>query len=267
MGRHDRNARAMAIGLHTELWDHWSHCIGAVDLMTGLQFDWDELDATSSAPPGRGFGRSQNQMKLLGGMYGFTSKNIRGVMDYTREIIRNNNWRRHLPDRVELRKGSTPSPNLSKWVGLTGDGICAECENKPARYPAEYIGADFDSLMRMMIRDAWIDYTVSDAYQKRQVRELTATSFFTQDPNGIEVMTAYAVAGSGIRTAFECLARAMDAHAHHRMGKRTDARQVAELLGRHRDLPDITEIGLDRDWCPTCTGNLVTISEDPFDLI
>ncbi len=245
--RHDESTEEMTLGLYAMSWTYGSMCNG--------HLEWIHRENAKASE------KEQNHWRGLTGIFRLTHKGTRNTMHLLRDVIENRGFKTLYPMDSAVRAPSI----LSKWVGLSGDGICPDCMKKPpkeAKYRGKFVKKFSDAVTMM-----WQGYVVSLAYNHHQRSALYASEFFQRDEDAYTVEVAYQTYHSQLQQGMECHANTINSFAEKNLGKDRLNRDVYRLAARFRDIPPVTDLGFERDWCPACKKRVVDVPDKILEVL
>lgn len=241
--RHDSEPPEITVGLYERCWHFAEYC-------RGIPFFFEPFNLTER--------HDKNMRRIIVGMAGFMHKGARAGMAPTRRMIEKHGWESECP----VGKNESAESLPTRWVGLTGDGACPECMAKPSLTPV--YSDDYHEAAREIMNDIWRGVWFSEEYRKRQIQAIVTTDLINHEA-GVATESAYQTYGAALGTALDCVAIPMDVYNAHIKAEPIpgDIEDLRLIIKRHRpDLPDVTDVMQEKDWCPSCQANVIELDED-----
>ena len=228
--KHDGSGREMIIGLHRMSWEHSAYIKGLRELLA--QTDFNDLDF-----------RSRNIIRILAGTLNFIHKETLGVKAMTGEMIAEKGWRAERP--------------------LEGEGICKECQAKPSIVP-KYEIRDYQSFVTLFLQNLWAGFVFDETYRQHQLRALQKIG---RDDDAYAAEGFYQACGRLVNLGLLCTGKPIQAYCSFWRHRDIEKKALNAALIRNYDLPDISDVGHEKDWCAVCAASVVEAPVNIFELL
>ena len=240
--RHDTTPVEMALGFGRVLWENQCFWAGVVRLCR-VRKDKDGADTGLLYTELDNFGR-------------FAVRYNRTTGQRLADLAKAKGW----GDLPQLERDLKAPPARARWRGFTGDGACKPCLTAPWKKWGGLNRKPSKPLMDHL----WHDMVISHAYGLFYQSQIDSLAPFDNE-DGDLLSRHMADAFGAVRFGLDCFGDPAELYDKKLCRGDRDASNWRDLLAkRRRGLPPITDMALDRDWCPTCRSNMVEINDRPF---